>query len=353
MTMDRIKITITADDLVRPEVDERLDAQRQHRATLQHFDTAQIIVPTSDRPSWLARPWLVLGSSAALGAVVSCAIWAGLSAAGLISVEAIDLASELRAIDQALAVGRLDAATASAAREALAASSSGWSPAWWSLLSGPLVVLACIERVVDRDLQGALRRAAIVVPLAVMLVILSGWFHSDLGWALTGPVVGAMPGILDRISRRAMIGAGCGLLGGLLGGAVAWAIPDQLPGAALGSALGASFIGVTLGLAETRQKLGRLHVEQGLIAGKSFLLYRDPTLLGSAPNSHIYLFRDREVGRRHAAIRKTPGGYEIENLPLGGPTLLNDRPVARAKLRSGDRLKVGRTVLRFSEQVNA
>lgn len=353
MTMDRIKLTITADELSRPEVDERLEAQRNHRSTLDHFESAQVIVPTSESASWLARPWLVLGASAAVGAALAGLAWWGLSLLGVISPQAIDLGAEFRTIDEALAVGRLDSATANAAREALRASGGVWLAAMWSLLAGSMVLLACIERLVDRDRLGALRRLAVVAPMAAGLVALSGWFASDIGWVLAGIVAGMMPGVLDRIGRRALLGAGCGLLGGLLAAGLATVLPTHIGFAALAAMAGAGVIGITLGLAETRQKLGRLHVEQGLIAGKSFLLYRDPTLLGSAPNSHIYLFRDREVGRRHAAIRKVPGGYEIENLPLGGPTLLNDRPVGRARLRAGDRLRLGRTVLRFSEQVTA
>ena len=33
-------------------------------------------------------------------------------------------------------------------------------------------------------------------------------------------------------------------------------------------------------------------MKEGLIAGKQFVLYRDPTYIGSAPNCHVYLFKD-------------------------------------------------------------
>ena len=349
MTMDRPTLTITHDELAKPEVDDRLEAQRQHRATLQHFENAQVIVPTNDRQSMLARPWFVLGTAAILGATLAGMVWIALSLAGVIGRQTIDLASELQAINKAYAAGRIDGTTASAARDALV-QSVGWLPATWLPLCGAMIGLGVVERAIDRDVLAAVGRGLIAALLTAALIALGGMFGSELGWVLVGILAGVTPGALDKVGRRALLGAGCGLLGGLLAMGTAWALPDHIASDVVASILGAGFIGITLGLAETRQKLGRLQVEQGLIAGKSFLLYRDPTLLGSALNSHIYLFRDREVGRRHAAIRKTPGGYVVENLPLGGPTLVNDQPVTRAKLRSGDTLKVGRTVLRFSEQ---
>jgi pSer/pThr/pTyr-binding forkhead associated (FHA) protein len=90
-----------------------------------------------------------------------------------------------------------------------------------------------------------------------------------------------------------------------------------------------------------------------LIAGKQFILYRNPTYIGSSPDNQIYLFKDPQVGRRHAAIRIVPGGYELEDLPLGVPTLVNGHAVARHRLRTGDQLQVGATRFLFQEKTRA
>ncbi|HMO25262.1 MAG TPA: FHA domain-containing protein, partial [Tepidisphaeraceae bacterium] len=108
--------------------------------------------------------------------------------------------------------------------------------------------------------------------------------------------------------------------------------------------------GLSAAIVENAAKQGWFKVSEGLIAGKQFILYRNPTFIGSAPLSHIYLFRDPQVGRRHAAVHVIPGGYEIENLPLRGATMINGKPVTRQRPRPGDRVQVGRTVFTFFEK---
>ena len=89
------------------------------------------------------------------------------------------------------------------------------------------------------------------------------------------------------------------------------------------------FAGLATGMIENVAKTGWVKVVAGLIAGKQFILYRNPTFLGSGPDCQIYLFKDPQVGRRHAAIHIIPGGFELEDLPLGEPTYVNGKPVNR------------------------
>ncbi|MBV8780938.1 MAG: FHA domain-containing protein, partial [Phycisphaerae bacterium] len=112
--------------------------------------------------------------------------------------------------------------------------------------------------------------------------------------------------------------------------------------------------GLGTGLIENAVKTGWLKVSAGLIAGKQFILYRDPTFIGSALSCHIYLFRDPAVGKRHAAVHIVPGGFEIENLPLGSGTLVNqEQIVGRRRLRNGDLIQIGSTVMTFQEKKKA
>ena len=165
------------------------------------------------------------------------------------------------------------------------------------------------------------------------------------------------PGIALRSTRRAVVGVVGGAFGGLVGGLVYGPILDVSGTEQLSRLAAVACIGLAAGfgsaLVENVVKDGWLKVTAGLIAGKQFVLYRDPTYLGSAPNSHIYLFNDAAVGRRHAAVYKTPKGYEIEDLPLGGPTKVNGRPVRRAALMRGDTIEVGGTRFEFGERAKA
>ena len=103
-------------------------------------------------------------------------------------------------------------------------------------------------------------------------------------------------------------------------------------------------------LVENVAKSGWLRVLTGLIAGKQFILYRNPTYIGSSPDCEIYLFKDRQVGPRHAAIHLVRGGFELEDLPLGAATLVNGKPVSRMRLRHGDRISIGSSSFLFQEK---
>ena len=108
--------------------------------------------------------------------------------------------------------------------------------------------------------------------------------------------------------------------------------------------------GLSTGIFELSSRTGWLKVTAGMIAGKQFILYRNPTYIGSAPDCQIYLFRDAKVGRRHAAIHLLKGRIEIEDLPLGAPTYVNQQPITRQRLRQGDQILIGTTTFLFQEK---
>lgn len=280
--------------------------------------------------------------------------------------------------DAAAKANDVDIAAAAAEDASIAARAALFSFAAAGLLIA--AALAAADRVIERDVRGAIIDGTLaglggaVIGAAIALLtpaieaVLVG--HSAAGassaaqllsrvavFALLGACVGAMPGVVTRNGRRASAGVVGGLIGGAVGGLVAALLvrvnADELIIDLLAFALVGGVIGLAMGWFEDAAKQGWLRVASGLIAGKQFILYRNPTFVGSAPMSHIYLFRDPQVGRRHAAIFHVTGGYEIENLPLGGPTLVNGQPVLRTRLRRGDRIGVGRTVLVFDEKAGS
>ena len=175
-------------------------------------------------------------------------------------------------------------------------------------------------------------------------------------WGVLGLFVTIGPGLVMRNGKKLLIG----LLGGLVGGVVGGLAYDPIYAASNASVsrlVALVLIGVVAGaftgLIEHAARTGWLRVTAGLIAGKQFILYRNPTFIGSGPECPIYLFKDPAVGRRHAAIYAVPGGFEVENLPIGSDTRVNGRPVARARLRNGDELQIGTTRFRFQEKTKA
>jgi len=182
---------------------------------------------------------------------------------------------------------------------------------------------------------------------------------NSVRWGTLGLFLGLAPGVVLKSLRKMSAGAVGGLVGGLVGGALIEVV-NRFSGnnPHVTKLVGIGTIGLVAGLGtgliENAVKTGWLKVTAGLIAGKQFILYRDPTFIGSALSCHIYLFRDPSVGKRHAAVHIVPGGFEIENLPLGTATLVNNEQVeGRRKLRNGDRIQIGTTSMVFQEKTKS
>jgi hypothetical protein len=176
-------------------------------------------------------------------------------------------------------------------------------------------------------------------------------------WGTLGLFLSIAPGVVMRNPKKLFIGLAGGALGGVVGGLAfdpVLRFSDNVRLAQMIAMLAIGlFAGLATGIIENAAKTGWVKVVAGLIAGKQFILYRNPTFLGSGPDCQIYLFKDPQVGRRHAAIHIVPGGFELEDLPLGTSTLVNGKPVQRARLKSGDRIQIGSTALIFQEKTPA
>jgi hypothetical protein len=175
-----------------------------------------------------------------------------------------------------------------------------------------------------------------------------------LAWGVLGLFLTIGPGVLMRNPRKLLIGAAGGLIGGMLGGMlfdpVGYLTTAQVSRLIALMAIG-GLAGAATGVIENVAKTGWLRVTRGFIAGKQFILYRNPTYIGSAPDSQIYLFRDPKVGRRHAALHLVPGGVDLEDLPLGSETRVNGIPVSRIRLRNGDLIEIGASTFLFQEKL--
>jgi pSer/pThr/pTyr-binding forkhead associated (FHA) protein len=108
--------------------------------------------------------------------------------------------------------------------------------------------------------------------------------------------------------------------------------------------------GLGTGVIENVAKTGWMKVVGGLLTGKQFILYKNPTAIGSSPQCEIYLFKDPAVGPQHAAIQQLPVGYELQDLGTSTGTFLNGNRVTRSRLRNNDRIQIGSTVFLFQEK---
>jgi hypothetical protein len=173
-------------------------------------------------------------------------------------------------------------------------------------------------------------------------------------WAVVGFFLTIAPGLVMGNFKKLLIGGAGGILGGIVGGLLFEPVGRLTGSDATSRFIGLCAIGLVAGLGsgliENAARSGWLKVTHGLIAGKQFILYRNPTYIGSSPDNQIYLFKDPQVGRRHAAIHIVRGGFELEDLPLGAATVINGKPAARTRLKSGDQVQIGNTRFLFQEK---
>jgi len=175
-------------------------------------------------------------------------------------------------------------------------------------------------------------------------------------WACIGAAVGLGMNILDSTNvqrRNAVFG---GALGGAVGGVFFDPIDrmlntDPFADASLSRVVGLVAVGVCVGifvaLVERLAREAWFRVRTGPLAGKSFVLFRAPTTIGSSPEADIYLFKDPDIDVRHAAIHRVGTAFEVEDLSRDAGVRVNGERVRRRRLTSGDRVTIGKTVLEF------
>jgi hypothetical protein len=175
-------------------------------------------------------------------------------------------------------------------------------------------------------------------------------------WAVAAIPAGIGQGIALREHKVILNGLLGGVLGGLLGGLLfdpIYLLFTREDGKAiLSRAIGFMVIGVSVGffvgLVEQWTKTAWLLMKAGALAGKQFILYRNPTVLGSSPKADIYLFKDEAIEPRHALIHNRGGRFEIEDCDTPDGTYVNGLPIKKHILQSGDQVVLGKTVLEFS-----
>ncbi|MCD6454396.1 MAG: GGDEF domain-containing protein [Candidatus Aminicenantes bacterium] len=82
--------------------------------------------------------------------------------------------------------------------------------------------------------------------------------------------------------------------------------------------------------------------------GKEIQLHSEPVLIGRSKEANFKL-TDRMVSRRHCVIRPSKEGfYEIEDVGSSNGTYVNEQRInSRKLLVSGDKIRVGETIIKF------
>lgn len=414
MANDRMHISW--DDLQAPAVEEKLKQQEAVAGTQSHYAASEVAVPKQTRRfAWLYNAVVYLSLFGALGGMLGWGFGEVLHYRSNQQAQARDLIREYDEITAAqqkkkdLTKQELDTALKPVLRD-------GRNNEYFKIyidpntddaeksrltekavqddqgrdfvanlifygVSGVMIamLLAAADSVMERNLNGTIVRGSVgaVVGLAggVLVALLVNRIEQQMMpvqelqtfanrmlthaicWGLLGLFLAAAPGLILRNGKRLFIGVVGGVIGGLIGGLLFDPVEQWTGNPHLSRLIAIFSIGLLSGLfsgvIENALKAGWLKVESGLIAGKQFVLYRNPTFIGSHPMSHIYLFNDVQIGKRHACVHIVGNGYEIEDLPLGTRTYINNKPVTRARLHNGDEVRVGGTTFKFQEKAKA
>jgi hypothetical protein len=181
----------------------------------------------------------------------------------------------------------------------------------------------------------------------------------SLCWACLGAGLGVGMNLVRSTRAQLRNSATGGALGGALGGLFFDPIDrfvrsSPFHDSSVSRVVGVAAVGLSIGLfvalVERLTREAWLRVRTGPLAGKSFILYKSPTSIGSAPSADIYLFKDAAIDGEHAIIHRVGNAYEIEDLNSREGTLVGGRAVRRRRLSSGDQITIGSTVLEFEER---
>ena len=216
----------------------------------------------------------------------------------------------------------------------------------------PAGLLFSLTIVLAAHVEGHLNRGDGLSGPALLIVMMG----RSAAWAIAAIAAGIGQGIALRQTKVLVNGLVGAVLGGLLGGllfepiSLAFVTADGR--ATVSRAVGFAVIGILVGffisLVEQWTKSAWLLMRKGPLAGKQFVLYRNPTVLGSSPKADVYLFKDEAIEPRHALIHNRGGRFEIEDCNTPDGTYVNGIPVNKRILQSGDQIVLGKTVLEFS-----
>lgn len=175
--------------------------------------------------------------------------------------------------------------------------------------------------------------------------------------------IGAATGLGMNLVRSTRTQLRNSVIGGALGGAFGGLFFDPIDrffGAsafttsATSRLVGLLAVGLSIGIfVALIERLGRdawLRVRTGPLAGKSFILYKTPTIIGNSPQSDVYLYKDAEIDPSHASIHRVGTTYEIEDMGTRMGTSVGGNKVRRRRLVSGDQIVIGSTLLDFEER---
>jgi hypothetical protein len=198
----------------------------------------------------------------------------------------------------------------------------------------------------------------LAIALQGFILMQGGFLGRALSWMAFGLLIGLSDLAVSRRPQRASYAAVGGMAGGLVGGLIYEALTQlflaqssaaQVLLGGIGLVIVGACIGGLIPLARHVLSRGELQV----IAGEQLGLVREVTdtaTIGRYDGNDLYL-PDAGISWRHAVVRGTPSGFELEVLPEAqGDALVGSHsvtPGSRHPLASGDQIRIGEALMKF------
>lgn len=211
-------------------------------------------------------------------------------------------------------------------------------------ISGFLANVLYIEIIKQADFEDIVSGSSFVVYLA-----------RSVGWAIFGAGIGGMIGVLTKSRDRGINGVVGGAVGGAIGGIVFQFVATTMETSVeVSRLLGLAAVGLLVAFAmrvvEQARRDAWLHINAGGMAGKEFIIYHAATRIGSSPECEIFLLKDPAIDPFHARLDDV-GGRRTLTATGNAPVYVNEAPIASQVLRSGDTVRLGQTVIAYSERI--
>jgi hypothetical protein len=179
-----------------------------------------------------------------------------------------------------------------------------------------------------------------------------------IAWSVVAMGAGLGLGIALKSKKLMLNGFVGGMIGGLLGGLffdpisrfISTGTHDAWLSRGVGFLAVGTFVGFFIGLFENLSKEAWFLMLKGPLAGKQFIIFKSPMLVGSSPKSDIYLFKDADIAPLHATIGKSGSRYLLKDEGSDKGTFVNGRKIDKYVLQPNDTITIGEAVLRYAEK---
>lgn len=354
------KIRISYDDLKSPKVDETLARQAEEAALRIGARTAS---EEMKKVSLIHKSWFNLMIAGLIGALIAWALIEPYFEDTEVNEQKTVVFGLLLFLSvgglAGLMIGSMEGILARNFRRAVKAGLAGLAIGFGGGLISILLAGIVAEIIIPIGV-GIIGMEAAMNPARHFSGFILNVIIRSLLWAVVCMAVGLGPGIGIKSKKYALNG----FLGGIIGGAIGGMLFDPInyfisggtfeKGGEISRAIGLGVVGATaglmIGLVETLTKDAWLLMTEGHLKGKQFIVYKNPTVIGSSPKCEVYLFKDPSIEPMHAAIHTIRDGYEIEDLNSPSGTLVNGRKIKRQRLINGDIIQIGETKFIYLEK---